>query len=418
MRIAAEERQLVMGFYGISLFLLMSTVMEIVPIKLFFILTKIKYVYILVMLAVCLWDGVVILSRRFIIAIGLLLIHTILYGVFITNPQVAESGRVHFEQLITIYAIVTVTCFYIYKRDCYLEFLEATFAALSLFILISALTHPGDFVNPIYYVNIFSDMGRFRAQFGLSDINYCGNYCVYTIFCGVFLWNEWKERGKKVPGWMRGYLWLALATAMLMLLSTASRSAILSLALFLVVWWALRNSGLIYRNRKRILLIMGTTIILALLIGTSTGLLSELWISSNREGNFSINYPFFQQHGDYLHGMGYSENADFLNKKYGYATTAMDIYYLYIFFASGIMGSCIIFIQMFYVFCCLIKYRGIYGRDIVLSLFVMMLFYAVWQVNYMNYRYFTGIFHMTVIFLFLMRIGKGRDDLILVFKRR
>lgn len=418
MRIAAKEQRLVMGFYGVSLFLLMSTVMEIVPMNLFFILTKIKYIYILVMLAIYFRDGVVIFSRRLCIAVGLLLLHTIIYGVFITNPQVAETAKIHFEQLLVIYAIVIVTCCYIYKRDCYLEFLEATFAALSALILISAATHPGDFVNPVYYVNIFSDLGRFRAQFGLSDINYCGNYCVYSIISSIFLQNEWKERGKKVSQWMIRYLWFLRITAMLMLLSTASRSAILSFILFLSVWWMLKNSDMLYKNRKKILIVLGVTASCILIVGTSTGILSELWISSNREGNFSINYPFFQQYGDYLHGMGYSENADFLNKKYGYATTAMDIYYLYIFFASGIIGSSIILSQMVYVFFCLVKYKEAEGRNIILSLFCMMLFYAVWQVNYMNYRYYTGVFHMVVIFLCLMRAGKNSDDLTLVLKWR
>lgn len=418
MRIAAKEQRLVMGFYGISLFLLMSTVMEVVPHNLFFILTKTKYVYILVMLAIYFRDGVVVFSRRLCIAAGLLVLHTIIYGVFITNPQVAETAKVHFEQLLVIYTIVIITCGYVYKRDCYLEFLEASFAALSILILISAVTHPGDFVNPVYYVNIFSDLARFRSQFGLSDINYCGNYCVYSIISSVFLQNEWKERGKEVSQWMSRYLWFVRIIAVLMLLSTASRSAILSLVLFFSVWWMLKNSDILYRNRKKILIVLVLTVSCILIVGTSTGILYEIWISSNREGNFSINYPFFQQHGDYLHGMGYSENADFLNKKYGYATTAMDIYYLYIFFASGIVGLGIILSQMVYVSFCLAKHKETEGRNIVLSLFCMMLFYAVWQVNYMNYRYYTGIFHMVVIFLCLMRTGKGSDDLTLVLKWR
>ena len=158
--------------------------------------------------------------------------------------------------------------------------------------------------------------------------------------------------------------------------------------------------------------------VLAIVVMASTGMLSDIWSQSNREGNISINLPYFVYHGDYVNGMGYMDNSGFLSKAYGYDTTAMDIYYLYIFFATGILGSILIFGQMIYILYCLVRHSKTEGRDLALSLFFMMLFYAVWQVNYMNYRYWTGMFHMVILFTFLLRVGEEKSTYQIQIKRR
>ena len=62
-----------------------------------------------------------------------------------------------------------------------------TYLALALFMLWCALTHISNFVNPIYFVNIFSRADRFRSHFGMGDVNYCGNYCIYMLIISFFL---------------------------------------------------------------------------------------------------------------------------------------------------------------------------------------------------------------------------------------
>ena len=203
-----------------------------------------------------------------------------------------------------------------------------------------------------------------------------------------------------------------------MLFSTASRSAIISLALFFLCYGVLRLRYVIIRNWKLVLGVGGTLALIVVVILVATGALSSIWQESNREGNFSINYPIFLQHGDYLNGMGYMDNSGFLTKMYRYETTAMDVYFLYIPFTTGILGAAIILTQMIYLLYQMVQYSRTEGRDLVLSLFIMMLYYAIWQVNYMNYRYHTGIIHMMLLFLFLMRINEEKDVYIVKIQRR
>ena len=416
MRIAVEEKKLVMWLYFVTLLSCMMAIVDNVP--LIGVLLKIKYLYAIAIVFFCVYDGLIIWNRRFYFAAGLLIIHTILYGLVFVNWVIADSTKVHFGQLITLYVMAFFTVLYVYKKQCYLLWLEMSCLALAIMLLWSAFTHPGDFVNPIYFINIFSRMERFRAPFGMGDVNFCGNYCLYMLILTIFLWMEWKKQNKQVDVKIRIALIFTNCVAMYMLLSTASRSAIISFALFLGIAVLLRYRAVLMRHWKLVVGTVGVVTLIAIIVMTSTGVLSGIWSQSNREGNISINLPYFIYHGDYINGMGYMDNSGFLNMAYGYETTAMDIYYLYIFFGTGILGAVLIFGQMLYLLYCLLRFSETEGRDLAFSLFGMMLFYAVWQVNYMNYRYWTGMFHMVILFLFLLRAREEKNTYRIQLKRR
>lgn len=415
-KIAAEEKKIVMGLYFIMLLASLLTVVDNVPMT--GVLYKVRYLYVIVIAFFFLYDGVLIWNRRFMFAFGLLALHTVLYCLVFTNPVIAEHTRVHFEQLLTCYLMVFFTALYVYKRKCYTLFLEMSTLALGMMILWSAFTHVWDFINPVYFVNIFSRTERFRSDFGMGDVNYCGNYCVYMIVLAVILWDEWKRQKKAVDIRIRAVLLFTGFVAGYMLLSTASRSAVLSIALFFVVAVVLKYRAFLARHWKLFTCTIGILAVVVLAVMVSSGVFSEIWAESNREGNISVNYPYFKAYGNYAHGMGYMDNSGFLNQVYGYETTAMDIYYLYIFFSTGIVGSVLLFGQMLYVLFCLLRHSKTEGRDMALSLFAMMAFYAIWQVNYMNYRYWTGMLHMILLFVFLLRIREEKDTCLIQLKRR
>lgn len=416
MKIAVEEKKLVMGLYCAALFLSMLSIVDNAPFV--GIIYNVKYLYMVIITFFCLYDGILIWNKRISVGMGLLIIHTILYGVLFINPRIQSYTEVHFEQMMGVYILTLFTCIYVYKKDCYLLFLEMSFLALALFILWCAITHPGAFVNPVYFVNIFSRTQRFRSHFGMGDVNYCGNYCVYLLLVSFFLWCQWRKERK-----IQSKRTLAIVAgidciALWMLLSTASRSAILSLALFFGCYGLLSNRQIIIRNWKLVSAVVGVLGLILVIILVSTGILADIWLESNREGNFSINYPIFLQYGNYLNGMGYMDNSGYLGMVYGYPTTAMDVYFLYIPFSTGILGSILIFGQMIYLLYQLLRHGNTEGRDLALSLFIMMLYYAIWQVNYMNYRYYTGIIHMIILLFFLMRINEEEDVYIFKIQRR
>lgn len=298
-----------------------------------------------------------------------------------------------------------------------MEFLALTTLALVIMIGWAALTNFNNFVNPIYYFNVFSRYERYRAPFGMGDVNYCGNYVLYTLIMLIITVKEWLNRGKKLSGlWFVCICFIFLLTVC-MLFSTASRSALLSLAIFIGLC-LIQNYWERIRPKLRIILpilLIGGAVVLAVFIGS--GKFSQMWIDSNREGNFSINYPIYQAYGDYLNGMGYADNSGYLQKIYGYDTTAQDVYYLYIWFSTGYLGAALIFGQMIYILYLILRYRKTVGWKRTVSLFALMLFYCIWQVNYMNARYYTGIIHMIIIFYFVLNINEGKDTKWIILKK-
>ena len=118
---------------------------------------------------------------------------------------------------------------------------------------------------------------------------------------------------------------------------------------------------------------------------------------ANRDGNYEINLPIFEQMGAFWTGMGYIESAGFLNGAYGYETFPVDVYYLYIYLSTGVIGSVIIAIPLIYMLIKLIRKKTWFAQIIGLSIYIAMLFDAFWQVNLFTYRYIPTLFLAVLI---------------------
>ena len=407
MKIELREEKFVMGLYFVSSVCSLLAVIDTVPFT--SLLLKVRYLYIACIVFFCIKDCIIIWNKRLFVALGLLILHTVLYCAVFTNPMIMPNTQMLFRELVITYSNVLFTLLYIYKHSCNMEFLSLTTLALLIMIYVAAFTNFKDFVNPIYYFNVFSRYGRYRAPFGMGDVNYCGNYALYTLILLIITTKEWIKEGNKISLFQKIVIGFSVLLTVCMLFSTASRSALISLGIFVGVHIIQKYWRLLYTKLKSIfpiLIIMG---VLVLVVFVGSGKFSQMWVDSNREGNFSINYPIYQEYGNYINGMGYADNSGYLQKIYGYETTAQDVYYLYIWFSTGYLGAALIFGQMIYIAYLILKYRKTVGWEWVASLFPMMLFYSIWQVNYMNARYYTGTIHMIILFLFILNINEGKD---------
>ena len=119
---------------------------------------------------------------------------------------------------------------------------------------------------------------------------------------------------------------------------------------------------------------------------------TSIWGNANREANISINVPVFRQMNAFWKGMGYIESAGFYNDAYGYDTWPVDIYYLYIYLSTGIIGSLIIAIPLLYILYRLIRKKDNFTRYVMLSVYIAILFDGLWQVNIFTYRYIATLF--------------------------
>lgn len=279
------------------------------------------------------------------IFVAIITAHTVLFGRVWVNPIVAEYTADHFRQMM-IYLFFEFLCArYCFWSDSKREFLIATFFALLAFLFWCYITHLNGFV-PIRYLlklpRLFLDESRYGYSFGMIHRSLTANYASMAILIGALLW-EYRFQ-------CQGILWkyyqvitlFSCGLLTVVLISAASRAEMLSVVLYFMIIFGLKFKSRLGSSRARwiinILVILVGLVILAVFAGSvfSEGSLS------NRSENFTINNEAFQQYGRKLLGMGYIEQHGFLNKLYGVETFACDVYYLYIYFSTGILGSLIL----------------------------------------------------------------------------
>ena len=125
---------------------------------------------------------------------------------------------------------------------------------------------------------------------------------------------------------------------------------------------------------------------------------NSVWAEANRADNFIINYPIFQRFSPFT-GMGYIPPYGFLVDAYRLGTYALDIYYLYIFFTTGYIGSAIMltFLVLTLVFSLQIKDPE--KRGLSISLYLAMLIAGVGQTSMVVYTLLPSMINWTILCL-------------------
>ena len=320
-------------------------------------------------------------------------LHTILFGLIFVNPTVAELTSVHFREMMIYLLLLAFLVYAVEKYDCRAEFIKLTALACGIFMLWCGLTHFGDFVNPIYFIYVFSRAERIRAAFGTSNYNYMGFYTVVSL---AFYYATWciEKRQNNLTTLKKIIILLISFWTLAILFSTSSRSSILSVLVFVIVWF---YQSIVKRTFSRKTAYLIGALFIILLIVAIIVLGEDIWADANRDGNYEINLPIFEQMGAFWTGMGYIENAGFLSGAYGYETFPVDVYYLYIYLSTGVIGSVIIAIPLIYMLIKLIRKKTWFAQIIGLSIYIAMLFDAFWQVNLFTYRYIPTLFLAVLI---------------------
>lgn len=374
-------------------------------------LRKIKYIYMALLIV---WYCYSLrnnsakgrIQRRSHIVMFLVVFHTLLFGFVFTKDIVVAYTYVHAREMLIYYILVYITLVYIYENKLLLLYSVSTYIALAIQLLYAFLTHPGDMINPLTYWRVFFTDLRYRTDFGFVQYGYTANYCVFALCVSLLIFDILRTNNQLKKYFKPLLAMLACNIIILcMLFSTAGRSGILSLALILAVYAVcVFLSKLSASNRKLATNIIIIGVILCVIILFLTGSFSSIWEDSNRDLNISINYPVFKKIGNVWTGMGFVENSEFQVGTsnnwisiFGERTSSLDIYYVYLYFTTGIIGCILIGIALLYMLYIMIKNVwstfGAYG----FSLIVGWLFYAYWQCNMLTYRYYSPWFYLVVL---------------------
>ena len=387
-----KKDSLFVMLYCVTMFVLLLDQVGLLPLAEIF--RKIKYVYIIVMMVLCL--GRARIAKAWLPSIFifiLLFIHTILFGVVITNKIVAGETLEHAAQMLVYLVMAFVTYYYIIINDSLGVFVDATYMVSSLQMLLTAFYYRSQFVNPLWGLyQTFAGGHRYKVAFGFVHPGYLSNACYFTLILSIIFWeihkHEINEKKKQI---ILGICAID-GVIVMMLLSSAQRSGFLATVIALFIYWiTLNKNKRIYRFLKVIIPLALPFIIISFRVND---VWNYIWDNSNRSLNISVNYPVFREIGNLWTGMGFVESSGFIkdNSVFGITTSSLDMYYVYIFFTTGIIGCVIIGSALIILTVCIYKSPKNEFRNAISALYISILFFAFWQCNLFTYRYVSSFF--------------------------
>lgn len=387
--------------YFVSLVILLLNQINCLPMA--ETLRKVKYPYVLfVAILVVINPKVKRGIKASLFVILMLLLHNYLYGHVFVNGIVAAEIEDNTSQMMWFLLFVLVTFLYVAQNNFYKGFILLSYYATGLQLVVAAIKYRSNFVNPLWaLIHAFTADTRFKNAFGFIHPGYTSNACFTVIVISIFFFEMYRktEEFKKLWFWISFLVIDGLAGCMLM--AATERSGIIST--FMVVFWYLFFVFFNIRFERKTLWILIGLMAVAVTVFIACGGLAAIWGESNRQLNIIVNYPLFVAYGDFWTGLGFIENAGFHADRnlFPMPTSSLDMYYVYIFFSTGLLGTIMIGLVLVVILVKLLINKRTNMNIIAIGFYLTMLFFAIWQSNLFTHRYISS-YVISVIFLCTM----------------
>ena len=415
MKVAVNKKHLI---FSIAYFFTMLTLLlnQIEALPLAIVLRKTKYAY--VALVIVLWMTGNRIRRGSWLAIcswSLFFIHAVLFGFVFNNTAgahiAAENISVNVTQMIWYLLMVLATYLYVSQNGIFKLFITLSFYVTGLQLLIAAALHRQDFVNPVWgLIQSFTADIRYKTQFGFIHAGYLSNATYLVVVLSLFFFELYRHDPDKR---IRSIMWISLifldVLALEMLMCAAERAGIISTLILLFIYCIFVFLRIRLEARTTILLIMAG--VFFVFVMAAAGVFTHIWDKSNRALNITVNYPIFLKLGNIWTGMGFVDSSGFheVILDFGDRTSSLDMYYVYIFFTTGIIGCILIGLGLMTI---LVKLFSLKKTDLnitAIALYVSWLFFAFWQCNMVTYRYPSPTILYTILLCAVSR-GFCKDE--------
>lgn len=394
-------KNLVFLMYFVTMTILLLNCTDNLPIT--FQLRKIKYLFIALLIADFIFSGDYLVSKVSAYVIIGFAVHALVFCLLFTNQRVAMDTYLHLREMIIYLVMLFFLVNAVERYHALTLFTELTAVSLVVFLLWTGFTHLQDFVAPRYWLLVFLRDARVRHDFGMIQYNYAGFFCAVGLIIFYAVYRLHRRAGSVTCGEAAAFFAMELYTGAI-LLSTGSRGSILMAAVFFATAFV-RSRTFRELGRRRYVVVLLMLFFAGVILYANRSFLNA---QGTRLENFTVNWPFFLEEGRYFTGMGYMESSGFIDQSYGYATWPVDIYYLYIFFSTGILGFIMVVAILLFLFARLAKDHSWFIYNISFPLYLASLVSALGQVNLFTYRYIAALF--TAV-LFLAPFGiEGRRE--------
>ncbi len=261
------------------------------------------------------------------------LLHTLLWGLVFVDSRFIDLIHSHFKSQVMFVVILLVTVWAVQNFKAESAFLECCCAALSCMLAFQLITHISE-MDLSNLANIMSATERTRANFGFGHYNTLGAACT----CNILLLDAISKRNGKRK--LNVLMAAAFGISVIMLLCSASRSAITSLILYTMVFEVLRMNE--WRISKRVILALQMVLVLVT-AGVIVWILTMVdmdafLIAAQRSHLFNHTLPMFFDTGKTWLGLGYASNVAYAMRETPYTTYWMDNGYIYLLVTTGWVG--------------------------------------------------------------------------------
>lgn len=366
-------------------------------------LRKVKYPYVFFVFFLVLFRARIKRgTKAAMLVIMLYLTHTILFGSVFINDIVAYEINENASQMLWFLLFVVVTFLYVSQNNFFKGFITLSFFTCGLQLIIAMVNHRGDIVNPVWgLVHAFTATYRNRNEFGFTHAGYTANAAFLVLALSLFFFEIYRKTDEIKKAWF----WISFLTidavAGIELMSSAERSGIIStfIVFFIYAVFAFFHIRI---ERKTLWVGIGLAVV-AVVALIATGVFADIWSKSNRDLNITVNYPLFKAYGSPWTGLGFIENAAFQSERslFPMATSSLDMYFVYIYFATGLLGSVMIGLALLIILIKLLANKRTDMNILALGFYSAMLFFAFWQCNLFTHRYISS-YVISTIFLCTM----------------
>ena len=247
--------------------------------------------------------------------------------------------------------------YYWIKRFHFEKFFILTTFFVSALVIVYAFISNG---APLYVLfrldKVFSNVDRYRLNFGYYHVNGLGNLCTFAIIFSVFSFIQIKKIFLKRNIIRRALFSIIVILdifVLIVLLSTASRNSILCLLIFaiLCLYFFFTNTKYLTKKAKtftRICIIVALMSIVVFQLSETSETIVQLFVDSNRMKNYLVNIPVLIDNNGLLFGLGLFNPGLFgTGETLFYNTYFIDNYYLYVIMETGIIGILLIAIILY-----------------------------------------------------------------------
>lgn len=405
------------AFLAINYIYIVGLLLSITNMRFGTIAGKFKFIFIIF----CIYDLYSLhkkINTKVIVLFCVLFGYVVLWSTVFVNPIVAGETKKHFIMSMIYLIILFLSCCEIDCYNCEHEYILCSYYACITVLLMQCISHSNELIkNPFYiFQAVFTNL-RVRSSFGFMHTNYAGNVSFVALALSWILYQDytfsevWKSK--------RCMRWLIMdGFALLILISTSCRSAIIALFIFIAGTVLFKFDKKFHLSFKLKCCIVAFALVIFVLLNKQFGLLNFVWSNSNRQSNVDQNIVLIEKIGNIWTGMGFVENGAFqaswsiskgMVSAFGAGTTtSLDMNYVYILCTTGILGSCIMGMILLWLLCELIRKRKMKYVD--LCLYISVLFYAIWETVIFTYRFWTMLIIMAVIICNAFGKGELEND--------